>query len=79
MENNKNIVSNTNNDDAKIVGKLINKNDKVMVKIPADPLNPLDNVVPVQINGYKWIIKRNTTVYLPAMVVKVLEEAGYFN
>lgn len=59
-------------------GKNINRSNKVLVKIPVDALNPLDKEVAVQINGYKWIIKRGETLSLPKEVVQLLQEAGYF-
>lgn len=58
-------------------GKEINKQKKVEVKIPIDPQNPKDLIVPVVINGYRWEIKRGVKVALPESVVKVLENAKY--
>lgn len=49
----------------------------VRIKIPVDPLNPKDLIVPVKINGYKWLIKRGETVEVPENVVKILERAKY--
>lgn len=62
---------------AKEAGKEINKEEKVKVKIPVDPLNPKDEVVPVCINGYFWYIKRGERVEVPKVVEEVLENAGY--
>lgn len=59
--------------------EITNKSDKIMVKIPIDPLNPLDIIVPIQINGYKWICKRGENIYLPKECVKLLEESGYLS
>lgn len=53
------------------------KKDTVTIKIPIDPLNEKDLVVPVKINGYKWIIKRGETVEVPRQVAKILEDARY--
>lgn len=49
----------------------------VRIKLPIDPLNPKDLMVPVVINGYQWLIKRGETVEVPEQVVKILEEAKY--
>lgn len=57
--------------------KKLNKNGKVRIKVPIDPLNPKDLMVPVVINGYQWLIKRGETVEVPEEVVKILEEAKY--
>lgn len=58
-------------------GNAINKQKKVEIKIPVDPQNPKDLIVPVVINGYRWEIKRGEKVSLPEAVVKVLENAKY--
>lgn len=62
---------------AKEAGKAINATEKVKVKIPVDPLNPKDEVVPVCINGYFWYIKRGERVEVPKVVEEILENAGY--
>ena len=53
------------------------KENLVRVKLPIDPLNPKDLMVPVVINGYQWLIKRGETVEVPEQVVRILEEAKY--
>ena len=53
------------------------KRAKYNVRIPLNPLNPTDLYVPVQINGYKWIIKRGEDVLLPKECVDLLKKAGY--
>lgn len=50
---------------------------KVWIRIPKDPLNPGDDSVPVNINGYTWQIKRGESVEVPEVVASVLAEAGY--
>lgn len=53
------------------------KKATVRIKIPVDPLNPKDLVVPVMINGYIWEIKRGETVDVPEEVANILENAKY--
>ena len=53
------------------------KKATVRIKIPVDPLNPKDLVVPVMINGYIWEIKRGETVDVPEEVSNILENAKY--
>lgn len=53
------------------------KKKTIRIKIPIDPLNPKDLVVPVMINGYIWQIKRGETVDVPEEVAKILENAKY--
>ena len=53
------------------------KKTLVRIKLPVDPLNPKDLMVPVVINGYQWLIKRGETVEVPEEVVKILEGAKY--
>lgn len=62
--------------DALKSAKIIN-NERIKVKIPVDPLNPHDDCVPIQINGYKWLCKRGEVINLPKECIKLLEEAGY--
>lgn len=53
------------------------KETTVRIKLPIDPLNPKDLMVPVVINGYQWLIKRGETVEVPEQVSKILEDAKY--
>lgn len=53
------------------------KENTIRIKLPIDPLNPKDLMVPVVINGYQWLIKRGETVEVPEQVAKILEEAKY--
>lgn len=53
------------------------KEKTVRIKIPVDPLNPKDLMVPVVINGYLWNIKRGETVEVPENVANILENAKY--
>lgn len=62
---------------AKEAGKAANKQDKVKIRIPIDSLNKTDLIVPVNINGYTWQIKRGESVLVPEVVADVLSEAGY--
>ena len=62
---------------AKTAGEEVNKQEKIKVRIPIDPLNKTDLIVPVIINGYVWNIERVKSVLLPENVVTILEEAGY--
>ena len=63
--------------EAKKTAKEIKKGNTVRIKIPVDPQNPSDIVVPVMINGYIWRINRGETVDVPEEVAKILEEAKY--
>jgi len=62
---------------AKEAGKEVNKQEKVRIRIPLDPLNKTDLIVPVCINGYVWKIERGKTVTVPENVATILEEAKY--
>lgn len=53
------------------------KESKIRIKLPIDPLNPKDLMVPVVINGYQWLIKRGESVEVPEQVAKILEDAKY--
>ena len=53
------------------------KENTVRIKLPIDPMNPKDLMVPVVINGYQWLIKRGETVEVPEQVSKILEDAKY--
>lgn len=57
--------------------KAIKGAKKVEIKIPIDPQNPKDLIVPVIINGYRWEIKRGEKVSVPEPVAKILENAKY--
>ncbi|MDP4147612.1 MAG: hypothetical protein Q8936_24615 [Bacillota bacterium] len=62
---------------SKVIGKEINKQPKVKLRIPKDKLNPKDIVVPVCVNGYNFFINRGETVEVPEVVYDILVEAGY--
>ena len=63
---------------AKETGKEVNATqDKVKIRIPIDPLNKHDLVVPVLINGYMWKIEKGKSVEVPENVAEILTEAGY--
>lgn len=62
--------------EAKATAKKL-KEKTVMIKIPTDPQNPEDLVVPVMINGYMWRINRGETVEVPEAVANILQEAKY--
>ena len=53
------------------------KEKMVRIKLPIDPQNPKDLMVPVVINGYQWLIKRGETVEVPENVSNILENAKY--
>jgi len=57
--------------------KAIKGAKNVEIKIPIDPQNPKDLIVPVIINGYRWEIKRGEKVSVPEPVAKILEDAKY--
>ena len=62
---------------AKQTAKVIKSKKMVEIKIPIDPQNPKDLIVPVIINGYRWNIKRGEKVSVPAPVARILEESKY--
>ena len=62
---------------AKQTARTIKSKKMVEVKIPVDPQNPRDLIVPVIINGYRWEIKRGEKVSVPEPVAKILEESKY--
>lgn len=62
---------------AKQTAKAIKNKKTREIKIPIDPQNPKDLIVPVIINGYRWEIKRGEKVIVPEPVAKILEDAKY--
>ena len=63
---------------AKVTGEEVNSTqDKVKIRIPIDPLNKTDLIVPVIINGYMWKIEKGKSVTVPENVAEILTEAGY--
>lgn len=62
---------------AKKTAKAIKNKKMVEIKIPIDPQNPKDLIVPVIINGYRWEIKRGEKVSVPEPVAKILEDSKY--
>jgi len=62
---------------AKATGAEVNKQVKVRIRIPIDPLNKQDLVVPVVINGYVWSIEKGKSIEIPENVAEILTEAGY--
>ncbi|MDD3428444.1 MAG: hypothetical protein PHG02_00375 [Oscillospiraceae bacterium] len=58
-------------------GELYAKEEKVTLKIAADPLNRQDKVVPVCVNGYNYFINRGQTVQVPKTIALLLTQAGY--
>jgi len=64
-------------DMAKVAGVAVNEQEKVKIRIPIDPLNKTDLIVPVCINGYVWQIERGKSVSVPDAVADILTEAGY--
>lgn len=59
------------------IGNNLRKSDKVRIKIPIDPMNKSDKVVPVCINGHLYRINRGETVEVPVVVAEVLEQSEY--
>lgn len=62
---------------AKAMGQTLADGPKVKIKIPLDPLNKEDSMVPVGINGYFYYIKRGETVEVPETVADILTRAKY--
>lgn len=58
-------------------GASLRKGKTVRIKIPVDPLNKSDKVVPVCINGHQYRINRGESVEVPEVVAEVLEQGGY--
>ena len=76
MENEVKITEEQIEKEAKETAKKV-KTKMVRIKVPVDPLNPKDMMVPVVINGYLWNIKRGETVEVPENVANILENAKY--
>lgn len=91
MSNKENNKANENVEDVKPVeteNKKVEKRTKV--RIPRDPFmnkaedlkdlknnKPVDDSVPVQVNGKIYQIQRGVEVEVPQVVADILEESGY--
>lgn len=64
-------------DPAEEVGRVLAEEPKVKIRIPLNPLNEDDRVVPVCINGYNYFLNRGEAVEVPAPVAELLEMAAY--
>ena len=64
-------------DPAEEVGRVLAEEPKVKIRIPLNPLNEDDRVVPVCINGYNYFLNRGESVEVPAPVAELLEMAAY--
>lgn len=64
-------------DPAEVTGKVLAKEDRVRVRIPLNPLNEDDKVVPVCVNGYNYFVNRGEAVEVPKTVAEILEAASY--
>jgi hypothetical protein len=51
---------------------------QVTIVVPIDSMNPNDENVTVQINGYTILIKRGEEVTVAEEVKNILSNAGYF-
>ena len=58
-------------------GRSLAAQQKVKIRIPVDPRNEDDSVVPVGINGYFYYIRRGESAEVPAAVAALLENAKY--
>ena len=58
-------------------GAELKRGKTVRIKIPIDPMNKSDKVVPVCINGHLYRINRGESVEVPEAVAEVLEQGGY--
>lgn len=58
------------------IGNTLRRNAKVRIKIPFDPQNKADKVVPVVVNGHMYRINRGETVEVPEVVAEILEQSG---
>lgn len=59
------------------IGQTLARENKVTIVIPKSELNPLDQMVPVTINGYTYSIKRGERVTVPETVYEILKESKY--
>lgn len=57
--------------------QLLAKQPKVKIRIPLNPLNEEDRMVPVCVNGYSYYLKRGETIEVPKTVAEILENASY--
>lgn len=64
-------------DAAENTGRLLAQQPRVRVRIPLNPLNEDDMMVPVCVNGYNYFLKRGETVEVPKTVADILEQAAY--
>ncbi len=64
-------------DPAEEVGRMLAEETKVRVRIPLNPLNEDDRVVPVCINGYNYFLNRGEAAEVPETVAEILEAAAY--
>lgn len=62
---------------ARATGEVLGRQEKVRVRVPMNPLNEDDVVVPVCINGHHYWLERGKTVEVPRTVADILEEAAY--
>lgn len=62
---------------AENTGRLLAQQARVRVRIPLNPLNEDDVMVPVCVNGYHYFLKRGETVEVPKTVADILEQAAY--
>ncbi len=61
---------------AKVTGKYLGDEAKVLVRIPAVPGAQDDAYVECCINGYNYIIKRGESVKVPVSIAELLQNAG---
>ena len=61
----------------KNVAEALEKQKKVRVRIPLNPLNPDDVEVPVCVNGYRMVFRRGEAVEVSETVEEILAGAGY--
>ena len=64
-------------DSAEETGRTLAMEEKVRVRIPVNPLNEDDKVVPVCVNGYNYFLNRGEAVEVPKTVAAILETASY--
>lgn len=62
---------------AQATGTALGKQEKVRIRIPMNPLNEDDMVVPVCINGHHYWLERGKSMEVPRTVAEILAEAAY--
>ena len=67
----------TEDEEAEATGRMMAQQEKVRIRIPLNPLNEEDTIVPVCVNGYHYWLRRGESTEVPKTVAEILENASY--